>query len=175
MQTTSNVSDIKKIDQNEFKQIINYYNEIAIMYDEKAQLASQAVIDSKNNFEKNMINNSDDPEKSRFIMQKLNDHKSDITTIINELNNTYSLVSNNKSVSSSKIESFNKFYENYKNNSFYNNESLQNRIDSAIFTSNKSNIQYYKENHVYEKIKEANDKINSKFIIQAITNNKPKI
>lgn len=162
------ISQIAKIDSDNFQQFISYLKYNQNIYDDKINLIANAATQAS-------LENKSESADSQAIGTEINNHlssyKRDMENIIQTNQRIYSQINNKfyQSLDYDEVDNFIKYYENYKANVLNHSKDMDELINDKLYPGHFNQI-YYNQNHIPEQAQAIDKKINDELV-----NYKPKM
>lgn len=156
------ISQIAKIDADNFQQFIAYLKFNQNIYDDKINLIANSATQAS-------LKNKNDAADSQAIGTDINNHlssyKRDMEELIQTNQKIYSQVNNKfyQSLDHEDVANFMKYYENYKANILNHSRDMDELINDKLYPGHFNQI-YYNQNHIPEQAQAIDKKINEELV-----------
>ena len=164
-----------QLTEQDFDMTSNYYQNILNMYDNKFEYVNKILL--QYNLQKSFSDNSVSTDNFKRMLAEINNHKENITNIINKFNSLKNRIQSKDSLSYKEAQFVLNSFETAKQHVFFQNTDVENQFNKNLVSVSKEITKYLMENNVYDKIKQLDMAIKQSFKTE--TNNptpiKPKL
>lgn len=167
----------KKLTQQDFDSVNQYYQNIMNMYDNKLDYVNKILI--QYNLQTTFSDTNIPQQNFSSMSSAINNHKEDITEKISKFNSLKNKIISKDSLSYHEAQFMLNAVENSKQHLYYHNTKVEAEFSKNLVSTHKDITKYLIAHNVYEKIKTLDDDIKQSFLMQPLSTisniNKPKV
>lgn len=166
-------NQVSSLTPEDFDNTTKYYQKVMNMYDNKLDYTNKVLL--QYNLQKSFSHGEVSSERFKDLSENINEHKENITEIINKFNSLKIQINSKEKLSYNDVQFVLNSVENAKQGNFYQNSEVEKQFNINLVSTHKHITQYLMSQNAYYKIKYLDQEIKQSFQTSNISVIKPKM